>query len=87
VSLLLCVRLAALSGVVVVVSMCRVSSGTDLIVPFAVFEKDGEGGGLFWMLGFPPPFRVFMAYEETGERVLAGALIVSIFRSMPTAGS
>jgi hypothetical protein len=87
VSLLLCVRLAASSGVVVVVSMCRVSSGTDLIVPFVVFEKDGEGGGLFWMLGFPPPFRVFMAYEETGVSVLAGALIVSIFGSMPTAGS
>jgi hypothetical protein len=67
--------------------MCRVSSGTDLIVPFVVFEKDGEEGGLVWMLGFPPLFRVFMAFEETGERVRAGALIVWILRLMPTAGS
>jgi hypothetical protein len=77
---LLCARLAASSDVeeAVVVSMCRVSAGTDLIVPFAVFEKDGEcGGGLFWILGFAPPFRVFMTFEEMDERVvLAGALIV-----------
>jgi hypothetical protein len=57
--------------------MCRVSAGTDLIVPFVVFEKDGECGGGFWMLGFAPECSVFMAFEETGKRVvLAGALIV-----------
>jgi len=67
-------------------STCSVSSGTDLIVPFAVFKKDGEDGG-FWMLGFPPPFKVFMTFEDTGERVRAGAWIVSIFGSTPTAGS
>lgn len=72
---MLCVCLAASSGVedVVVVSMCRVSSGTDLMVPFADFEKDGLWGELLWMLGFTPPFRVFMAFKETGERVRAGA--------------
>lgn len=70
-------------------SMCRVSDGTDLIVPFAVFEKDGElWEGLFWLLGFAAPFRVFMACEDTGERVRAGALmLVLILRSIPTAGS
>jgi hypothetical protein len=47
-------------------------------VPFAFFEKDGEVEG-FWVLGFAPPLKVFMAFEETGERVRAGA-------SMPTEG-
>lgn len=38
--------------------------------------------GLLWLLGFAPPFKVFMACEETGERVRVGvdALIVSILR-------
>jgi len=72
----------------VVVSICRVSSGTDRIVPFAVFEKDGLWEGVwFWVLGFMP-FKVFMACEDMGERVReTGALIVSILRSMPAAGS
>jgi hypothetical protein len=75
----------ASSGVeaVVGVSLCRVSTGTDLIEPFGVFEKDGELlEGLLWLLGFAPPFKVFMACEETGERVRVGAdaLIVSILR-------
>jgi hypothetical protein len=67
---LLCGRLAASSGVegVVIVSICRVSAGTDLIVPFVVFEKDGPWEGVLLMLGFAPPFRVFMAFEEMGER-------------------
>lgn len=69
--------------------MCRVSSGTVLIVPFVVFEKDGECGGLLWMLGFPPPFTLeFMACSEMGDRVrAAGALMGWVLRSMPTAGS
>lgn len=63
--------------------MCRVSDGTDLMVPFTVFEKDADEEGF----GFAAPFRVFMTFEGTGARVRAGALIVSIFKLMPTAGS
>lgn len=70
----------------VVGSICRVSAGTDLIVPFVVFEKDGPWEGGLWMLGFAPPLRVFMVFEETGERGLE-ARACKIVWLMPTAGS
>jgi len=38
------------------------------------------------MLGFAPPLRVFMAFEETGERGLE-ARACKIVWLMPTAGS
>jgi hypothetical protein len=70
---------------VVVVSMCKVSAGTDLIVPFAAFE-DGPWEGLLWMFRFAPPFRVFMAFEEMGERgrQVRACMILWL---MPNAGS
>ncbi len=67
-------------------SMCRVSAGTDLIVPFTVFEKNGPWEGLLWMFRFAPPFRVFMAFEVMGERgrEVRACMILWL---MPTAGS
>lgn len=62
--------------------MCRASDGTDLIVPFGVFEM------LEWSMEIGvEPFKVFIALEETGESVRTGALIVSMLWSKPTASS
>lgn len=51
-------------------SICRDSAGTARIVPFGVFEEVGRSReGVVCNL--------FIAFKETGESVLGGALTVS----------
>jgi hypothetical protein len=62
--------------------MCRASEGTDLIVPFGVLEM------FEWSMEIGvEPFKVFIALEETGERVRTGALTVSMLWLRLIAGS